>query len=124
MAKILATLEDWTLEHPKMSHAAPFEPVVTEEQRAALALAYCSTFRAERPIHELLREAVRLGEAKTAGLLCCHSGFVISWFPRRLPDGRIDSGWEPSGGFIGAALAILRSNASGQPHPTEHDKSL
>lgn len=98
-----------------MSHAAPFELIVTEEQRAALALAYCSTFRVEKPMHELLRETIRLGERRTAELLWCHPGFVVSWFPRRLLDGRIDSGWEPSGGFIGAALAILRSNNRGEP---------
>lgn len=81
----------------------------TEQQRTALALQYFSTLRTLKPIHELLCETIRLGEPRTARLLGCHVGFVVSWFPRKHPDGRIESGWEPSGGFVGAALTILRS---------------
>lgn len=87
----------------------------SEEQRAELALAYC--LGKDKPIHQLLRETIKIGENRTAQLLGCYQEFVASLFPRFMPDGRLDSGWEPSGGFIGAALAILGANGQAEPRP-------
>ena len=81
-----------------------------ESQRANLAMSYCATARSEKPIHELLREVVRLGELRVTKLLWCYPEFVVSWFPKKLPNGQICAGAEPSAGFIGVALAILRNN--------------
>lgn len=80
-----------------------------EIERAQTATELLQGLRAEKPIHELLRETIRLGEPMTAHLLVCDPRFIISWFPRRLPDDRLEPGWEPSSGFIAAALAILRN---------------
>lgn len=85
-------------------------PETPELQRANLAMSYCATARPEKPIHELLREVVRLGESRVSKLLWCYPEFVASWFPKKLPNGQMCAGVEPSAGFIGAALVILRNN--------------
>lgn len=63
-----------------------------------------------KPIQELI--ALTADETATAPKLCVHPNFIRQWRPRSrvLPDGRtiVEPGWEPSSGFIAAALAILR----------------
>ena len=67
-----------------------------------------------KPLDDLL--ALTTDELATAPRLAVYPEFVRQWRPRprELPDGRsiIEPGWEPSAGFIAAALAILCS------HPT------
>jgi hypothetical protein len=80
-----------------------------EKERAALVLRLYPV--AKKPLHELLFEAIRLGEELTAALLCCSREYVAFWFPYvRKIDGGIELGYEPSMGFIAAALAILRAH--------------
>lgn len=64
-----------------------------------------------KPIHDLVNSALSVGIAETAKALCVHPGYVLSWMPRRLQNGKIDAGWEPSGGFISAALARIGYSA-------------
>ena len=78
-----------------------------EKQRAEIALKYCA-YTKEKPIHELLRETIKLGEAATAAKLSVHPGFVASWFPKQYPNNRIEPGWEPSSGFVACAVALLK----------------
>lgn len=64
-----------------------------------------------KPIEELI--ALTADEHAAAAALSVFPEFVVSWRPRErhLPDGRtiIEPGWEPSAGFVAAALAILRN---------------
>lgn len=66
-----------------------------------------------KPIDDLL--ALTTDEHATAPRLWVDPAAVRSWRPRprELSDGRtiVESGCEPSSGFIAAALAILRGSA-------------
>jgi hypothetical protein len=63
-----------------------------------------------KPIEELI--ALTTDENTSARRLGCDPEFVVQWRPRKhWQTGRIEPGWEPSAGFIAAALAILRTNA-------------
>ena len=63
-----------------------------------------------KPMEELI--SLTQNEHAAARLLMCSPEFVVSWRDRKreLPNGKtmIEKGWEPSAGFIAAALAILR----------------
>lgn len=65
-----------------------------------------------KPFDELIAEAERQGHAIVAARLAVSVEMVCSWYPRErtLPDGRtiVDTGVEPSGGFVACALALLR----------------
>jgi len=61
-----------------------------------------------KPIDELI--SLTQDEHTTARRLCVSPEFVRSWRPRKhWQTGRIESGWEPSQGFIAVALAVLRA---------------
>jgi hypothetical protein len=64
-----------------------------------------------KAIEELI--ALTADEHAAAPRLGVHPEFVCQWRPRErlLPDGRtiIESGWEPSAGFVASALNIIRS---------------
>ncbi len=66
-----------------------------------------------KPFDAFRAEVDRLqDDALVACRLWCSVEYVRSWRDRErtLPDGRVvvETGIEPSGGFMGAALAILR----------------
>lgn len=61
-----------------------------------------------KPHDELLAATDAVGHEMAAKALYCNPRFIASWFPRKGPDGRTVTGWEPSGGFMAAALGILR----------------
>lgn len=64
-----------------------------------------------KPIEDLL--ALTTDEHAIAQRLCCTPEFVRSWRPwTHWQTGRLESGVEPSAGFVAAALAILRAPAS------------
>lgn len=52
--------------------------------------------KAEKPINELVAITLEIGEEKVSQILSCHLGFVHSWLPKQMPNGRIETGWEPS----------------------------
>lgn len=64
-----------------------------------------------KPIDELI--ALTADEHATAPRIGVYPEFIRSWRERerKLNDGRtiIESGWEPSAGFVAAALAILKT---------------
>ncbi len=67
-----------------------------------------------KPFQELLDIVARIDNDKTVAKICMISSeYVESWKPRKriLPDKReiIEPGWEPSGGFIAAAMTHLRT---------------
>jgi hypothetical protein len=60
---------------------------------------------------DLLLEVARLGDDKVAALLCITKEFINQWKPREhYLTKRLELGYEPSQGFIAAALSILRNN--------------
>lgn len=60
-----------------------------------------------KPIEELI--SLTQDEHAVAPLIGCTPEFVRSWRPwRHWQTGRIESGVEPSAGFVACALAILR----------------
>ena len=68
-----------------------------------------------KPLDDLL--ALTTDEDAVAPRLWVHPAYVRQWRPRErvMPDGRvvIEQGLEPSGGFVAAALAILRASPIG-----------
>lgn len=69
-----------------------------------------------KPTDELIAFVNFAGADDVARKLSVSVEFVRSWLPRQreLEDGRtiIEPGWQPSTGFIAAALAILRNDRS------------
>jgi len=84
--------------------------------RYTIAAQMCSAPTATKPIHDLLREVMVVGAPLAAAMLSVSVEFVLSWFPYARSDGKIEMGWEPSGGFIAAALAILRHENQSQSY--------
>ena len=85
------------------------ESVITETDKLRAESIAKFYPKGDKAIVDLLRLTVEIGEIQSARLLCCAPEFIASWFPRRLPNGVFEPGLEPSGGFIGTALAILRN---------------